>query len=102
MHSELLSMTPINSRFVISHMRCCPRTSSLALELEEKPLDLRSSADGFKQHGHLIFADATLVSQTGPGAQSEHASRAQPLRRFPLGTVSWNVCSNLPTRPQLI
>jgi integrase len=30
-------------------------------------------ADDFKQHGHLIFANATLVSQTGPGARSEHA-----------------------------
>ena len=31
----LLSMTPINSRSVISHMSCWSRTSSLALELEE-------------------------------------------------------------------
>ena len=40
---RLVSMTPINSRFVISHMRCWSRTSSLALELEEKPLNSRSA-----------------------------------------------------------
>jgi hypothetical protein len=42
MHAELVSMTPINSRLVISHMSCWSRTSSLVLELEEKPLDSRS------------------------------------------------------------
>ena len=40
--SLLVSMTPINSRSVISHMSCWSRTSSLALELEEKPLNSRS------------------------------------------------------------
>ena len=95
--SLLVSMTPINSRSDISHMSCWSRTSSLALELEEKPLDFKVVADDFTQHGHLIFANSTLVSQTGPGAWSEHTTA--PL---PLGTVSWNVSSNFPARPQLI
>ena len=69
-------MIPINSRFVISHTRCWSRTSSLALELEEKPLDFKVAADGFKQHGHLIFANAALVSQPGPGLRSESATVA--------------------------
>src|SRR6516164_4156350 len=64
-----------------------------------KTARFKVATDGFTQHGHLIFANVTLVSQTGPGARSEHAAA---VRRLPLGTVSWNVSSNFPARPQLI
>ncbi|MFZ1213364.1 MAG: hypothetical protein WAO13_08250, partial [Pseudolabrys sp.] len=45
---------------------------------------------------------ATLVSQTGPGARSEHGAAPTTIRRLPLGTVNWNVSGNFPARPQLI
>ena len=47
----LLSMAPINSRSVIL-LSCWSRTSSLALELEEKPLDSRSRCE---LQGHILI-----------------------------------------------
>ena len=70
----LLSMTPINSRSVISHMRCWSRTSSLALELEEKPLDSMSSQMASNSTASSSSLMRLLVSQTGPGAWSEHTA----------------------------
>ena len=69
--------------------------------IEGKTARFKVATDGFKQHGHLIFANVTLVSQTGPGARSEHAAAPTTIRR-PLGTVSWNVSSNFPALPQPI
>jgi hypothetical protein len=66
--------------------------------IEGKTARFKIVADGFRQHGLFVIADTLMVGQTGPGARSEHAT----IRRLPLGTVGWNVSSNLPTRPQLI
>ena len=67
-----------------------------------KTARFKVATDGFTQHGHLLVANVTLVSQTGPGAWSEHAAAPTTIRRLPLGTVSWNISSNFPARPQLI
>ena len=72
--SLLVSMIPINSRSDISHMRCWSRTSSLALELEEKPLDLRSWQMASNSTASSSSLMRLLVSQTGPGAGSEHTT----------------------------
>ena len=94
----LLSMTPINSRSVISHMSCWSRTSSLALELEEKPLDSRSS-----QMASNSTASSSSLMRVGQSDGTGGVVRARGrATQLPLGTVSWNVSSNFPARPQLI
>jgi hypothetical protein len=87
-----------SNQFTISHLVELLVANIVACAgIGGKTARFKVATDGITQHGHLLVANVTLVSQTGPGARSEHA--AGPL---PLGTVSWNISSNFPTRPQLL